>query len=70
MDGWLSELESYEIGRAARTEVRKTLDYMRIITTPAPEIGHFLPILPLWPRKHRESPGPTSTAVALTSVAT
>ena len=29
VDSWLSELESYEIGRAARAEVRKTLDYIR-----------------------------------------
>ena len=29
VDGWLQSLESYEIGRAARAEVRKTLDYIR-----------------------------------------
>ena len=29
VDGWLSELESYETGRAARAKVRKTLEYIR-----------------------------------------
>ena len=29
VDGWLSELESYETGRAARAEVRKTLEHIR-----------------------------------------
>ena len=29
VNGWLRELKSYEIGRAARAEVRKTLEYIQ-----------------------------------------